>query len=227
MLAILNILRKTFVTEYYRLNTGFLFLVAMFAFGILRPEDHIALASYVFASPFLLVLMGLLFGLYHLKTVYFVRQRMLWNSHSFLFQLLLIPKPQRWVSWLYVQWMLWLPVALYVIFVSYYGWWTGEKGSVIATILYLFCVPLVGVAAYEYRLHRPNPDTRFCATKVNISTMLFLDRMFDRMFRFTCTPSASPPNPNKSLPGPRPPTSSSEALPRKWSAATVIRGAHP
>ncbi len=160
MLAILNILRKTFVTEYYRLNTGFLFLVAMFAFGILRPEDHIALASYVFASPFLLVLMGLLFGLYHLKTVYFVRQRMLWNSHSFLFQLLLIPKPQRWVSWLYVQWMLWLPVALYVIFVSYYGWWTGEKGSVIATILYLFCVPLVGVAAYEYRLHRPNPDTR-------------------------------------------------------------------
>jgi|GEM_PF-674158 len=160
MLAVLTILRKTLISEYYRLNTGFLFLVAMFAFGILRPEDHIALASYVFASPFLLVLMGGVFGLYHFKTVYFVRQRLLWDSHDFLYHLRLIDTSQRWAAWLYVQWMLWLPVALYVAFVGYYGWWTGQHLSVIATVIYLVIVPITGVVAYEYRLARPNPDAR-------------------------------------------------------------------
>ena len=174
MLAVLHILRKTLVTEYYRLNTGFLFLVAMFAFGILRPEDHIALASYVFASPFLLALMGILFGLYHFKTVFFVRQRLLWDSHSFLYNLLLIAKLYRWAAWLYVQWMLWLPVALYVIFVGYYGWWIGQRLSVIATMIYLLLVPVTGVAAYEYRLQRPNPDTRLSTVTT------YLNRRFNK-----------------------------------------------
>lgn len=160
MVSVLNILRKTLVVEYYRLNTGFLFLVLMFAFGILRPEDHIALSAYVFTSPFLLVLVFVFFALYHLKTVFFIRQRLLWDSHHFLYHLILIPKWQRWAALLYVQAMLWLPVVLYAGFVGYYGWKMGQQNAVIATFCYLLLVPLTGVAAYEYRLSHPNPDTK-------------------------------------------------------------------
>jgi hypothetical protein len=163
MIPILNILRKTLIVEYYRLNTGFLFLVLMFAFGILRPEDHIALSAYVFASPFLLVLVFVFFAFYHLKTVFFVRQRLLWDSHDFLYQLVLIPKWQRWAALLYVQFMLWLPVVIYAGFVGYYGWKIGQRAAVIATSCYLVLMPLTGIAAYEYRLFRPNPDTKLSA----------------------------------------------------------------
>jgi hypothetical protein len=163
MIPILSILRKTLVVEYYRLNTGFLFLVLMFAFGILRPEDHIALSAYVFASPFLLSLVFGFFALYHLKTVFFVRQRLLWDSHDFLYQLILIPKIRRWAVLFYVQWMLWLPVVLYAGFVGYYGWKFGQQNAVITTFFYVLTVPITGVIAYEYRLFRPNPDTKLSA----------------------------------------------------------------
>lgn len=175
-MPILNILRKTLVVEYYRLNTGFLFLVLMFAFGILRPEDHIALAAYVFASPFLLLLVFAFFALYHLKTVFFVRQRLLWDSHDFLLHLVLIPKWQRWAALFYVQWMLWLPVVLYAAFVGYYGWLTGQVTSVLATLGYILLLPLTGVAAYEYRLFRPNPDTKLSALSG------FLNRRFTKPY---------------------------------------------
>ncbi|MFN8347166.1 MAG: hypothetical protein U0X91_19345 [Spirosomataceae bacterium] len=160
MIAVLHILRKTLVIEYYRLNTGFLFLVLMFAFGILRPEDHIALSAYVFASPFLLTLVFVFFALYHLKTVFFVRQRLLWDSHDFLFHLVLLPQRERWFALWYVQMMLWLPVLLYVVFVGYYGWKIGQQTAVLLTFLYLFLIPFTGIAAYEYRLFHPNPDSK-------------------------------------------------------------------
>lgn len=160
LLPLWNILYKTLVREYYRQNTGFLFLVLMFGFGILRPEDHIALASYVFASPFLLVLVFGLWALYHLKTLFFVRQRFLWDSHSFLYELVLIPATaRRFLLWA-VQMMLWLPVVAYAAFVGYFGWKTGQRSAVLLTGGYLLLLPLTGVGAYEYRLFRPNPDTR-------------------------------------------------------------------
>lgn len=163
MISILTILRKTLVVEYYRLNTGFLFLVLMFAFGILRPEDHIALSAYVFASPFLLALVMGIFALYHLKTVFFVRQRLLWDSYEVLYQLVLIPKWQRWMAWLYVQLILWLPVMLYAAFVGFYGWKFGQKTAVIVTFIYILFVPITGIMSYEYRIFRPNPDTKLNA----------------------------------------------------------------
>lgn len=132
----------------------------MFGFGILRPEDHIALAAYVFASPFLLTSVFGLWALYHLKTLYFVRQRFLWDSHSFLYELVMVPNGvRRFLLWA-VQMMLWLPVVAYAVFVGFYGWKAGQYSAVLSTAGFLLLLPLTGVWAYEYRLFRPNPDTR-------------------------------------------------------------------
>ncbi|MCP1383006.1 hypothetical protein [Runella salmonicolor] len=176
MLSLWNTLYKTLVREYYRQNTGFLFLSLMFGFGILRPEDHIALSAYVFASPFLLLLVFGLWALYHLKTLFFVRQRFLWDSHSFLFELVLIPKSTRWLLLWGIQMMLWLPVLAYAAFVGYYGWKLGQPEAVIITAGYLLILPLTGVWAYEYRLFRPNPDTRLNQLSV------FFNRRFTKPY---------------------------------------------
>ncbi len=160
MFSLWNILYKTLVLEYYRQNTGFLFLVLMFGFGILRPEDHIALTAYVFASPFLLVLLFGIWGIYHLKILFFVRQHLLRDSHDFLYHLVLVPSPTRRLLLWGVQMMLWLPVLAYAMFVGYYGWKFGQQGAVFYTLIFLLILPLTGVWAYEHRLFRPNPDTR-------------------------------------------------------------------
>jgi hypothetical protein len=160
MLAIWSVLRKTFINEYYRLNAGFFFVILMFAGGFLRAEDHIALAAYIVQSPFLLAIVFGFWGLYHLKTVWFVRQRLLFDSHFFLYNLLLLPRWQRWGGLLLVQYGLWLPVMAYAAFMGYYGQQTCQKWGIIATFLFVVLVPFTGLWVYEQRLWHPNPDQR-------------------------------------------------------------------
>jgi hypothetical protein len=161
MSSVWNILYRTLVVEYYRQNVGFLFLIAMFAFGILRPEDHVALSAYVFDSPLLLSLLFAIWGLYHLKLVGFVRQRLGWEEYEILYQLVLIPKWTRWLLLFAMQFMLWLPIVGYAVFVAYRGGWQeGQYEAVFGTAVFVGVLPLTGVWAYEYRLARPNPDSK-------------------------------------------------------------------
>ncbi len=51
-------------------------------------------------------------------------------------------------------------VGVCCFFVGYYGWITGRYSAVLFTAGYLLLLPLTGVWTYEYRLFRPNPDTR-------------------------------------------------------------------
>jgi hypothetical protein len=160
MKSIWNVLNKTLVLAFYSHNAGFLFLTVLFGFGFLRPEDHIALMRYVFGSPFLLVLLWAIWGLYHLKTVSFVQQRLGLPSHSFLYNLVLINRVERWVLLFLVQVSIWLPVLMYAAFVGYYGWLFGQHAAVFSTVIFLTAMPLTALWTYEYRLFRPNPDKR-------------------------------------------------------------------
>ena len=160
MIPIFHLLRKTFIKEYYRLNAGFFFVIAMFAGGFLRAEDHVALATYAVQSPLLLSLLFGLWTLYHLKTLAFVRQRLLWDSHGFLYHLALLSRWNRWLAWLFVQYALWLPVLCYALFLAYCGLQIEQQAGVWATLFFVLLLPFTGVWAYEYRLFRPNPDHR-------------------------------------------------------------------
>ncbi len=179
MKSIWNVLNKTIVVEFYRQNAGFLFLVILFGFGFLRPEDHIALMRYVFASPFLLVLLWAIWGLYHLKTVSFVQQRLGLPSHSFLYNLVLINRVERWVLLFLAQISIWLPVLMYAAFVGYYGWLFGQRLAVFSTIIFLIIMPLTALYLYEYRLLRPNPDKR-----LNVVNTYFNQRFTKPYFCF-------------------------------------------
>ncbi len=158
MKSIWNVLNKTLVAGFYRQNAGFLFLIILFGFGFLRPEDHIALMRYVFASPFLLVLLWAIWVLYHLKIVLFVQQQLGLPSHYFLYHIVLINRFERWALLFLVQFLVWLPVLMYAAFVGYYGWLFGQYAAVFCTVIFLTIMPLSAVLVYEYRFFRPNPD---------------------------------------------------------------------
>ena len=172
----LSILRKTFINEYYRLNAGFFFVILMFGGGFLRAQDHIALATYIVQSPFLLAIVFGLWTLYHLKTIGFVRQRLRWDSHRFLYHLVLLPRWNRWFMLLRMQYWLWLPVLFYALFMAYCGRQIQEQAGVWATIAFVVLLPVSAVWAYEYRLFRPNPDHRINAFAV------YFNRQFRKPF---------------------------------------------
>ncbi len=158
MYALWNILNKTFVREYYRLNAGLLFVVMMFAGGFLRAEDHIALSSYVITSPFLLAVVFFVWLLYHFKTVFFIHQHLLQNSHQFIYHFGLISIVKRIVLWYFVQLYLWLPVLLYASFMIWCGFQIQAWNGIVAVAIFILFTPTIGIFAYEYRLARPNPD---------------------------------------------------------------------
>jgi hypothetical protein len=170
------VLRKTFINEYYRLNAGFFFVILMFGGGFLRGEDHIVLATYIVQSPFLLAITFGLWVLYHLKTIWFVRQRLGWDSHIFLYNLILLPRWQRWLLLLFVQYGLWLPVWFYALFMAYCGQQIEQQTGVWVTLAFVTFLPLTGVWAYNYRLFRPSPDHRISV----FST--YFNRRFNKPF---------------------------------------------
>jgi hypothetical protein len=154
-----NVLNKTFVIDCYRRNAGFIFLILMMAFGIMKPNDHIALFPYIMESPLLISLLFIIWVVYHLKTVNFIRQRLLEPEYSFLFSFNLLPAPQRW-GWLYlVHWANLMPVWGYAIFMSFYGLKFGFLWPVIVIWSFLLSLPMLGVWACQHRLNHPNPDT--------------------------------------------------------------------
>jgi hypothetical protein len=155
-----NVLNKTFVIDYYRRNAGFLFLVFMVAFGIMKTNDHTALFPYIMESPLLVGLLFVVWSLYYFKTVYFIRQRLLEPQYGFLFNLNLLPVYQRWGALYLVQWANLMPVWGYSIFMSFYGLKFGFLWAVIMIWLFLLSLPIAGIWACQYRLNYPNPDTR-------------------------------------------------------------------
>ena len=158
MKTLWNIFFKTFVVEYYRLNAGLLFVVVMFAGGFLRLPDHIILATYSVVSPLLLFAFFSFWMVYHLKTIFFIRQRLLWDNHQFIYHFRLVPAYQRYALWYFTQFFVWLPVVAYALFMVWCGLKIGAENGVMATLLYILLLPISGVLAYEYRLKRPNPD---------------------------------------------------------------------
>ena len=137
---------------------AFLFVVMLFAGGFLRAEDHIALATFIISSPFLLTVLFGIWLLYHLKILFFVRQRMLWNNHQIIYHFRLVPSYLRYVIWYITQFYLWLPVVFYALFMVWCGSKIGALNGMVITLIFVLLLPISGVLAYEYRLSRPNPD---------------------------------------------------------------------
>ncbi|MDO1449093.1 hypothetical protein Q0590_22645 [Rhodocytophaga aerolata] len=150
--SIYKVLIRTVCVEYYRLNAGFFFVIIAFAFGLLRPIEHIAIATYLVHSHFLMALVFGLWTVYTLKTIQFTLRTFAQEENLFLHNIYLLPTAVKFSGMLLVQFILYEPIVLYSAFMGYYAIHFGQLSSLL--LLGIFnLVTISGAAAYYvYRL---------------------------------------------------------------------------
>lgn len=110
------IISRVFAWSFYRDNATLFLLFLAFAFGFLKGEEHIALASY-FVSSF--SLMGIPIVTWLLYTIFVMdsnRKQSRRNENQFLADLFLYPRIIQWKSILWASWLQLLPILAYALF---------------------------------------------------------------------------------------------------------------
>lgn len=154
MNALLIVLRKTIVNQFYRQNAGLFFVVLMLAGSFLRAGDHIALAEATVHSPVMLTLYQAFWLLYTVFATRFAVGTI--RQTEVLYQLRLIPTLRRWLSLLTVQYTLLSPILVYTAFVGWISWQQGTSGSswqLVAGVIFMLVVPLFWL---DHALKTPN-----------------------------------------------------------------------
>lgn len=155
----LTFLNRIFVGPFYAKNAGTFLVILLLAFGFLSGREHKALITAALGSPFLLIIVFVLWGLYLLKTTSFVRQALSAPEHLFLQAFWLVPNVTRYALWLAIQTALLFPI------IAYAGWMvqlatTYQKWDSLSAIIgYVVSLILAGVALNDHRLRHPSTDT--------------------------------------------------------------------
>lgn len=158
MHAILVVLQKTIVQEFYRQNAGLLLVTLFIAGGFMRSVEHIALATYAIHAPAMLLGYILLWTLYTTHATRFMTE--VFRANEFLLLLRLWAPAHRLAALWLIQVSLLLPVITYAGFMLTLSLQARTRiatGIIITSLLLLSTAPWGWV---EYRLRHPNPDKR-------------------------------------------------------------------
>lgn len=164
----LTVLNRVFVGPFYARYAGTFLVVILLAFGFLSPREHIALILAALGSPFFLAVVFVLWILYALNTMAYVRQQLVAPEHRFVQTFWLMPTRIRWPMWLAVQAGLLLPIIAYGVWMlqlaARYGQWR-PFGAIVGVLAGL---TLAGAGAADFRLRHPRPSTRTALPRLNI-----------------------------------------------------------
>lgn len=101
---------------YYRKNIAFYLLVFLLAFGVLKSQEHVALAKQIMANPLLLGILLFIYALHVLKTSIFVHTILKEETHLFLRYFELLPLSRKLLELSKLQIALHAPFLLYSLF---------------------------------------------------------------------------------------------------------------
>ncbi|WP_420149083.1 hypothetical protein [Spirosoma sp.] len=155
----LRFLYRVLVGPFYARNAGTFLVIILLAFGFLSTREHKALITAALGSPFLLALVAVLWGLYGLKTVSYVRQALTEPEHLFLQTFWLIPTTLRMGLWMAVQAALLFPVIAYACWMVQMAATYQKWDSLIAIGVYVSSLTVAGAFLSDHRLRHPQPDT--------------------------------------------------------------------
>ena len=152
-----NFLFKVLTKAYYQQNTGFFLVLVIGAFGLLRGDDHKALADLGMNSlPFLAMFFMSFWVLYTLKAIQFVLKSFTDPRQEFLYLLRLLPWSKQVSQLVVIQYSLLQPIIAYGLFVAYRGYLL-EKWTLILVEFVFFLVLIVApVFWYMSALKKPN-----------------------------------------------------------------------
>ncbi|AFK04553.1 hypothetical protein Emtol_3424 [Emticicia oligotrophica DSM 17448] len=156
MKSIIRILNLAITKEYYRQNVIFIFAIMMFSFGFLRANEHITIIKLVLKLPSLLLLTFLVWALHTVKITLFTLRMFESKNNEFLYHISLFPKLKRWTAFAALQFNLVQLTFLYSLWMLKIALEEKQFGAFFLIIAYHIIFIVAGIAAYEYRLQRPN-----------------------------------------------------------------------
>ena len=154
----LTTLHRLLVLPFYVRNAGTFAVVFYFAFGFMRPMDHEALIAATLGSPFLLALFLVVWALYTVRTVSFIRGQLTAPEHLFLQTFQLMPARTRWLYWLVLSTELLTPVILYAGWMVVRAVKSQQWGSLVVIVGTVVALIVAGASGADYRLRHPAPD---------------------------------------------------------------------
>lgn len=151
MRTALSILQKVLVNHFYKLNGGlFMFLFYVF-FGL--PQDikafHVSIATLIVTNQTALLLTMLLWLLYDLKCIDYTLKRIKEPQQLFLSSFENMPASKSFLCLSYVQFLLYLPVTAYAIFVAVVA--INNHVYITAAAILLFILTIIPLTAAIYQ----------------------------------------------------------------------------
>ncbi len=171
-----NVLQRTFVREFYRLNAMFFLIIIGVAFGFMRDTEHKAIAAFITSSPVWTLVPTVLWSLYGFKICSFNDQVCKTKEMNFIHGLSLLPISTQLLSALRVAFNQFLPAIAYGSFLIA----TAVKNNIISSVISLIAVILIQLSVITYLLYR---QIEFTHVEARVSFLKdWSDKNFQKSF---------------------------------------------
>ena len=160
-----RMLSKILVRPFFKVNAGLFLFLFLLLFGIVSPAGlityHVSLAKGILQYPAALSVVMVLWLLYNLKCVRFIRQTSEDPAYRFLCNLQAVNRRKLFLLLLAVHLQLCLPPLLYLLFVTAVAVCTGNILAAGICVLLLVLLPLLATACHVHTLHASAKNTSF------------------------------------------------------------------
>ena len=154
MKSVYHIFTKAIVSDYYKKNALFIFVVVLFAFGFLRGQEHITIVKQINNSPILLLQVALVWLFYGFKVIIFVLRSLSLPEFRFLFAIRLMSFWKRFFVWFFIGVLLNQLTLYYAVFMVVLGIADLKWVSVFIIILVQLLIILFCVLVFELRIRK-------------------------------------------------------------------------
>jgi hypothetical protein len=149
MRELLWVLIRSLVIDFYNSYAGFFLILVLFAFGIMRPVEHIYILQEAAHSPGLLLFLLLIWTAYLLMVCQYSMQVSQDISKHFLRHTILLDKRSSFLAALVVHSLLMMPVLIYVAATTGMALYFGQWKQLIILLLYIVLSYLPGFIIFR------------------------------------------------------------------------------
>ncbi|MBA3648122.1 MAG: hypothetical protein H0W62_06160 [Chitinophagales bacterium] len=156
-----KVLNRVIVAQFYQRNAGLFLFLFILLFGVVHGEEvlyyHLTLIYAMLDSNLFMAVIFIVWLLYGLKCAQFTTKSLSEPENSFINVIACLSKREQLLALINLQWLLFLPVLIYTLFIISVGIYTKCFGQVLLVIAYNFL--LCGLSAVFYRYKIQHPDS--------------------------------------------------------------------
>ncbi len=147
--------KKIFIVGFYRANSGMFLFALLFLFGMMRISDHVLIAGFFLSEKILLLIPFGIWMLYNVNVLSFYIRTFKLPDNSFLGIAMLIHPHRKFRTSLFLQTAVFLPMILYIIFLSTVAAMNSLFGTILLLFISLSLLLFLNTSLFYYLLNKP------------------------------------------------------------------------